>query len=154
MEKYFYFIQYDMKVCLIIIFVCCVFVVFATFFDFWTAYEAVKARKEKLRSHPMRKTGQKIIDYLRLVLYVLMIDVLGLMVFPFYSIPFFVVLLTLGILLREGWSVKENYELKQSNAVEAIDMAAEIVKCITKEEAEKLIKAINDKHSINKKKFK
>lgn len=143
-----------MKVCLIIIFVCCVFVVFATFFDFWTAYEAVKARKGKLSSHPMRKTGQKIIDYLRLVLYVLMIDVLGLMVFPFYSIPFFVVLLTLGILLREGWSMKENYELKQSNAVEAIDMAAEIVKCITKEEAEKLIKAINDKHSINKKKIK
>lgn len=102
----------------------------------------------------MRKTGQKIIDYLRIVLYVLMIDVLGLMVFPFYSIPFFVVLLTLGILLREGWSMKENYELKQSNAVEAIDMAAEIVKCITKEEAEKLIKAINDKHSINKKRFK
>lgn len=102
----------------------------------------------------MRKTGQKIIDYLRLVLYVLMIDVLGLMVFPFYNIPFFVVLLTLGILLREGWSMKENYELKQSNAVEAIDMAAEIVKCITKEEAENLIKAINDKHSINKKKFK
>ena len=103
------------------------------------------------------KTGEgvwKIIDYLRLVLYVLMIDVLGLMVFPFYSIPFFVVLLTLGILLREGWSMKENYELKQSNAVEAIDMAAEIVKCITKEEAEKLIKAINDKHSINKKKIK
>ena len=154
MEKYFYFIQHDMKVCLIIIFVCCVFVVFATFFDFWAAYEAVKARKEKLSSHPMRKTGQKIIDYLRLVLYVLMIDVLGIMVFPFYSIPFFVVLLTLGILLREGWSMKENYELKQSNAVEAIDMAAEIVKCITKEEAEKLIKAINDKHSINKKKFK
>lgn len=113
-----------------------------------------ESEKRKLSSHPMRKTGQKIIDYLRLVLYVLMIDVLGLMVFPFYSIPFFVVLLTLGILLREGWSMKENYELKQSNAVEAIDMAAEIVKCITKEEAEKLIKAINDKHSINKKKFK
>lgn len=50
--------------------------------------------------------------------------------------------------------MKENYELKQSNAVEAIDMAAEIVKCITKEEAEKLIKAINDKYSINKKKIK
>lgn len=99
----------------------------------------------------MRKTGQKIIDYLRLVLYVLMIDVLGLMVFPFYSIPFFVVLLTLCILLREGWSMKENYELKQSNAVEAIDMAEEIVKCITKEEAEKLIKAINDNIVLTRK---
>lgn len=154
MEKYFYFIQHDIKMGLIIIFVCCVFVVFATLFDFWSAYEAVKARKEKLSSHPMRKTGQKIIDYLRLVLYVLMIDFLGLMCLPFYGIPYFVVLITLGILFREGKSMKENYELKKSNAVEAIDMASEIVKCLTKEDAERLIKAINDKHSINKKKFK
>lgn len=139
---------------LIIIFVCCVFVVFATLFDFWSAYEAVKAGKEKLSSIPMKKTGQKIIDYLRLVLYVLMVDVLGLMCLPFYSIPYFVVLITLCILYREGKSMKENYELKQSNTIEALDMATEIVKCMSKEEAEKIIKAINDKHSINNKKNK
>lgn len=50
--------------------------------------------------------------------------------------------------------MKENYELKQSNTIEALDMATEIVKCISEEEAEKIIKAINDKHSINNKKFK
>ena len=154
MEKYFYFIQHDVKVGLIIIFVCCVFVVLATFFDFWTAYEAVKARKEKLSSHPMKKTGQKIIDYLRLIIYVLMVDILGMLCLPFYGIPYFVVLVTLGVLLREYKSMKENYELKQSNAIEAIDMAAEIVKCVKPEDAERIIKAINDKHSINKKKFK
>lgn len=154
MEKYFYFIQHDIKIGLIIIFVCCCFVVFASLFDFWTACEAVKARKERLSSHPMRKTGLKIIDYLRLILYVLMIDVLGLLCLPFYDIPYFVVLMTLGVLLREGKSMKENYELKKSNAIEAVDMATEIVKCITKEEAEKLIKAINDKHSIDHKKNK
>lgn len=49
--------------------------------------------------------------------------------------------------------MKENYELKKSNAIEAVDMATEIVKCISKEEAEKLIKAINDKHSIDHKKI-
>lgn len=154
MEKYFYFIQHDIKMELIIIFICCVFVVFATLFDFWSAYEAVKARKGKLSSNPMKKTGQKIIDYLRLVLYVLMVDFLGLMCLPFYSIPYFVVLITLCILYREGKSMKENYELKQSNTIEALDMATEIVKCMSKEEAEKIIKAINDKHSINNKKFK
>ena len=81
-----------------------------------------------------------------------MIDVLGLLCLPFYEIPYFVVLMTLGVLLREGKSMKENYELKKSNAIEAVDMATEIVKCISKEEAEKLIKAINDKHSIDHKK--
>lgn len=152
LEKYLYFVQQDIRVGLIIIFVCCCFVVFASLFDFWTAWEAVKARGEKLRSHPMKRTGQKIIDYIRLIAYVLMIDVLGLLCLPLYSIPFFVVVLTLGILLREGISVKENYKKKKSNAIEAIDMASEIVKCLSKEEAEKIIKAINEHHSINKKK--
>lgn len=102
----------------------------------------------------MKKTGQKIIDYLRLIIYVLMVDILGMLCLPFYGIPYFVVLVTLGVLLREYKSMKENYELKQSNAIEAIDMAAEIVKCVKPEDAERIIKAINDKHSINKKKFK
>lgn len=154
MEKIFDFIQTDVKTGIVIIFVCFVFVVMATMFDFWTAYEAVKARKEKLSSNPMRKTGQKIIDYLRLILYVLMIDILGLLCFSFYAIPYCVVLITVGVLIREGLSMRENYELKKSNAMEALDMAAKIVKCITKEDAEKLIQEINDKHSINKKKFK
>ena len=152
-QQLFNFVQQDVQIGLVIIFVCCVFVVLATLFDFWTAWEAVKARKAKLSSHPLRRTGQKIIDYIRLILYVLMADVIGFLCFGFYDIPFFVVFTTLGILACEGVSMKENYKLKNSNAVEAIDMTTEIIKCLSKEEAERIIQKMSNLHNINTKKF-
>ena len=144
MEKMFDFVQQDVSVGITIVFVCCVFIIIATLLDFWSAVEAGKARKEKLSSHPILRTGRKIIDYLILVFFVLMIDVLGLLCFSFYGIPYFVVIITIGILLREGLSMKENYKLKKSDAIEAVNIATEIIKCITKEDAERIIKYINN----------
>lgn len=92
------------------------------------------------------KTGQKIIDYYRLIFFVSMIDVLGLMCFDFYSVPYAVVSITIGILCREGLSMKENYELKKSVAAESIEIASEIIKCINKDDAEKIIKSINKRN--------
>lgn len=149
MEKLFDFVKQDVSIGITIVFVCCVFIIIATLLDLWTAAEAVKARKEKLSSHPILRTGRKIIDYLRLVFFVLMIDVLGLLCFSFYGIPYFVVIITMGILLREGLSMKENYKLKKSSAIEAVNIAAEIIKCITKEDAEKIIKYINNNRGKN-----
>lgn len=150
LQNLFGFIEQDISVGLIIIFACCVFIIIATIFDMWTAIEAVKARGGKPSSHPMSKTGRKIIDYLRLVFFVLMIDLLGLMCFKFYDIPYCAVFITVGVLVREGISMKENYRLKKSNAVEVIDMASKIVQCVTSEEAEKIIKAINSINNIKK----
>lgn len=151
MTKYFEFINQDVSIGLTIIFVCCVFTVLATFFDLWTAIEAVKAVGGKPSSHPMKRTGQKIIDYLRLIFFVLMIDVLGLMCFQFYSIPYCVVVMTAGILCREGLSMRENYKLKKSGAVEALDWAAQIMQCHSSDEAKMIIKTIGDSIQTRKK---
>lgn len=153
MKELFNFVDVDPTAGMVILFVCCLFTIVASLFDMWTAIEAVRANGQKPSSHPMRRTGIKIIDYLRLIFFVTMIDVLGLLAFSWYGIPYCVLLITVGILLREGVSMRENYELKKSNAMEALDMAAEIVKCVSKEDAEKLLQAINAKHIINKKRF-
>lgn len=150
MRQIFDFIQQDIKIGIIVIFACCVFTVIASLFDMWTAIEAVKARGGKPSSHPMSRTGKKIIDYLRLIFFVLMIDVLGLLCFSFYAIPYCVLLITVGILVREGLSMQENYKLKKSNAIEAIDIAAKIVDCLTKEDAQKIIKSINELNKSKK----
>lgn len=138
----FSFVKQDINIGFVIIFACCVFTVLATIFDMWTAIEAVKASGGKPSSHPMKRTGHKIIDYLRLIFFVLMIDLLGLLSFEFYSIPYCVLLVTVGILIREGLSMKENYKLKKSGAAQVIDMTAKIIQCLTSEEAEKIIKTI------------
>ena len=151
MDRLLYFVNQDFRVGIIIIFVCCVFTIVATFFDMWTAIEAVRASGGKPSSHPMQRTGQKIIDYLRLIFFVLMIDILGLLCFSFYNIPYCVVIMTAGILIREGLSMKENYRLKKSGASEVIDIATKIIECLTSDEAEKIIRTIKDSQAVKQK---
>ena len=144
--EFFSFIEQDFKPCFVILFVCLAFTIFASLFDMWTALEVVKAGKRKPESRPLMKTGAKIMDYFRLIGFVSMVDVLGIMCFPFYSVPYAAVLITVGIICREGLSMKENYELKKSVAVESIEIASKIVECLKKEDAEKLIEAINKRN--------
>ena len=47
-------------------------------------------------------------------------------------------------LLVEGISVVENLRRKKSHAAEVADVAAKIVKCLTTEDAEKIIKMIKE----------
>lgn len=143
MEKYVGFITQDLRAGVAIIFVCLVLIVAACLIDMWTGIDAARANKEKICSRPLRKTGTKIVDYYRLVLFFVLIDILGLC-FPWYNLPYGAVIGTAGVLFVEGFSVVENLRRKKSHAAEVADMAAKIVECLTPEEAQKIIKKIKE----------
>lgn len=143
MEKYIGFITQDLRAGIAIIFVCLVLIVLACLLDMWTGIDAARANKEKICSRPLRKTGTKIVDYYRLVLFFVLIDILGLC-FPWYNLPYGAVIGTAGVLFVEGFSVVENLRRKRSHAAEVADMAAKIVECLTPEEAQKIIKKIKE----------
>lgn len=143
MEKYIGFITQDLRAGIAIIFVCLVLIVFACLMDMWTGIDAARANKEKICSRPLRKTGTKIVDYYRLVLFFVLIDILGLC-FPWYNLPYGAVIGTAGVLFVEGFSVVENLRRKKSHAAEVADMAAKIVECLTPEEAQKIIEKIKE----------
>lgn len=143
MEKYIGFITQDLRAGIAIIFVCLVLIVFACLLDMWTGIDAARANKEKICSRPLRKTGTKIVDYYRLVVFFVLIDILGLC-FPWYNLPYGAVIGTAGVLFVEGFSVVENLRKKKSHAAEVADMAAKIVECLTPEEAQKIIKKIKE----------
>ena len=143
MEKYIGFITQDLRAGIAIIFVCLVLIVFACLLDMWTGIDAARANKEKICSRPLRKTGIKIVDYYRLVVFFVLIDILGLC-FPWYNLPYGAVIGTAGVLFVEGFSVVENLRRKKSHAAEVADMAAKIVECLTPEEAQKIIKKIKE----------
>lgn len=143
MEKYVGFITQDLRAGVAIIFVCLVLIVFACLLDMWTGIDAARANKEKICSRPLRKTGTKIVDYYRLVVFFILIDILGLC-FPWYNLPYGAVIGTAGVLFVEGFSVVENLRRKKSHAAEVADMAAKIVECLTPEEAQKIIKKIKE----------
>lgn len=147
MEKYIGFITQDLRAGIAIIFVCLVLIVFACLLDMWTGIDAARANKEKICSRPLRKTGTKIVDYYRLVVFFILIDILGLC-FPWYNLPYGAVIGTAGVLFVEGFSVVENLRKKKSHAADVADMAAKIVECITPEEAQKLIKKIKEDKKI------
>ena len=130
-----------------IIFLCCVLVIAACFIDLWTGIDAARKNREKIRSKALRRTIAKVLDYLRVIIFGVLIDVLGLS-FPWYSIPYCAIICALGILIIEGKSVLENFHKKKSAAARVVDVIETIINCTDNETAEKIIKAIKDDGKI------
>lgn len=132
-----------------VIFVCCILVIAACLIDLWTGVDAARKNKEKIRSKALRRTVIKIIDYLRVIIFAVLIDVLGL-AFPWYAIPYCAIICTLGILIIEGKSVLENFNKKKSSAAKVVEVAEAIIECVDNDTAEKIIKAIKSDGKIRK----
>lgn len=124
-----------------VIFMCCVLIIAACFIDLWTGIDAAKKNQEKIRSKALRRTITKVLDYLRVIIFSVLIDVLGLS-FTWYIMPYCCVVCTLGILIIEGKSVLENFQKKKSSAAKVVDIIETIVECTDNDTAEKIIKAI------------
>lgn len=138
METY---LGHDVSRGLAIIFVCCILVIAAALLDMWTGVDAAIANRERIRSHSLRKTVRKVIDYLRIVVFGVLIDILGLF-FPWYDIPYACIVVTLGVILIEGKSVIENFKKKRSSAAQVLDIVAKIIECADEKDARKLISII------------
>jgi ABC-type bacteriocin/lantibiotic exporter with double-glycine peptidase domain len=130
-----------------IIFICCVAIIVAVLLDLNTGINAAKKNHEKIKSRILRRTITKIIDYLRVLVFGVIIDVLGL-AFPWYNIPYCAILVAVGVVLIEAKSVLENYQKSKSAASELPDMLMDVIKAVTREDAQRiieLIKAENNK---------
>ena len=134
-----------------IIFLCCVLIIVACLIDLWTGIDAARKNREKIRSKALRRTVAKILDYLRVVIFGVLIDILGLS-FPWYAVPYCAIICTLGILIIEGKSVLENFQKKKSSAAKVMDVIQTIVECTDNETAEKIIKAIKADGKIREEK--
>lgn len=152
MEQLFHLnVTQDIRHGMTVIFICCVLVFVASFIDMWTGIDAARTNKEPVSSKALRKTVAKIIDYLRVVLFSVLIDVLGLC-FSWYIMPYCAIMATLGILLIEFRSVIENSKKKKSHAGEIAEVVAKIIECVQEKDAEEIIKIIKEKEVKNEKK--
>ena len=96
-----------------IIFICAILTIVASFIDMWTGLDAARVNKEPISSRSLRKTIAKIVDYLRVVLFAVLIDVLGLF-FPWYAIPYCVIVVTLEYYLLKDdrlWKIARRRRL-------------------------------------------
>lgn len=113
----------------------------ACFADMWSGVNTARAIGEKVHSHRLRETFQKIKDYAGVLLPFLFIDIIGSM-FTFYYLPFFQIAIAMGSILIEGWSVLENKRRKKSHAALLPELVTNIVKCAREKDAEAIIDVI------------
>lgn len=124
-----------------IILVCWFFMVASSIVDFWSGITTAKALGQALMSNGFRRTVTKISDYVRLMLFALMFDILGSLL-SFYIAPFATILCTIAIICIEGKSVVENSKRKKAHAAEVPDIIKKIVQAATVEQGHEIFNEI------------
>lgn len=126
-----------------LIFICAVAILLAVLIDLSTGVERAKKCKERIKSHILRRTISKVVDYYRLLFFGVIIDVLGL-AFVWYNMPYCAVLVAAGVVLIEAKSVLENYQKMKSAARDMPDVVKQIIEAVTDKDANKVIELIKD----------
>jgi signal transduction histidine kinase len=132
-----------------VIFICCVVIIVAVLLDLSTGVSAARKNGEKIKSRILRRTITKILDYLRVLLFGVMIDVLGLS-FTWYSAPYCAILVAVGVVLIEAKSVLENYHKSKSAARQLPDILGQIIEAATDEDAKKILEIIKSNDNKGK----
>lgn len=128
---------------LTLIFLCFVVIFIAVCIDFSAGYKAAKVCKEPIKSRLLRRTVSKVTDYYRFLIVGVLVDILGL-AFPWYSIPFAAVIVSISVVLIEGWSVIEKFKKMKSSAANILDIAQRVCDTTNIKKALELIGEIND----------
>lgn len=133
-----------------IILICWIFMILSSIVDFWSGTTTAKALGQALMSHGFRRTITKIGDYVRLMLFALMFDILGSLL-SFYIIPFATILCTVAVIYIEGKSVVENSKRKKAHAADVPDIVKKIVQAATVEQGHEILNEITKIITLNDK---
>ena len=136
-------IQLRLIIWAIVIFIAWIGMAMACFVDMWSGVSTARAIGEKVHSHRLRETFQKIKDYAGVMFPFMFIDIIG-SLFSFYFLPFFQIITGAGAIIIEGWSVLENKKRKKSHAALIPELAKDIIQCAREKDAEALIKTIQN----------
>ena len=136
-------IQLRLIIWAIVIFVAWIGMAMACFVDMWSGVSTARAIGEKVHSHRLRETFQKIKDYAGVMFPFMFIDIIG-SLFSFYFLPFFQIITGAGAIIIEGWSVLENKKRKKSHAALIPELAKDIIQCAREKDAEALIETIQN----------
>lgn len=128
----------------IIILSCWAIMVISTLIDFWSGTATAKALGEKLDSRGFRRTINKDADYMRIMLFALLFDALGISFVHSYILPFVTIIATIAVLCIEGKSVIENSRRKKAHAAEVPEVVKKIVQAATIKQAHNVLEQINE----------
>lgn len=129
-------------------------VIVAVLLDLWDGVYTAKVTHQRIHSHKLRVTVNKISEYWRLMLIGFLIDTAGCL-FPVYALPYLSILFCLGLICVEAKSMFEHVRKRRSQAVDVARIIQMLVECASEKDAKKLLKELGeyfgtDKHLIEK----
>ncbi len=118
-------------------------VIAAIMLDLWDGVYTAKVTHQRIHSHKLRVTIDKVSEYWRLMLVGFIIDTIGVL-FPVYALPFLSIVFCIGLIGVEAKSMLEHAKRRKSKALEAKDIISMVVTCASEGDANKLLSKINE----------
>lgn len=119
-----------------------ILVVLAIMLDLWDGIHTARVTKERIHSHKLRVTVDKMSEYWRFIIIGFLIDCIGL-IFSFYIIPFVAMLFGAGLIIIEIKSMFEHAKRRKSNTTELPSILRDIVRCANEKDAHDIVEKIN-----------
>lgn len=121
----------------------CILVIAAIMLDLWDGVHTAKKTQERVHSHKLRVTIEKMSEYFRFIMIGFLVDCIGFL-FSFYALPFVAVVFGVGLIVVEAKSMFEHAGRRKSHAQELPGIIESILKCAHEGEAKRLIERIRN----------
>lgn len=136
-------LSYDKVRIFLAVFLAAVFlVVLAIMIDLWDGIYTARKTGQRVHSHKMRVTIDKISEYFRIVAVGFLIDCIGYL-FPIYFLPFFAMIFAIGLICIEISSLFEHAKRRKSHTADMPDVISRIINCSHEHDARKIIETIS-----------
>lgn len=122
----------------------CILVIVAIMLDLWDGVHTARKTNQRVHSHKLRVTIDKMSEYWRFILIGFLVDILGCF-FAFYVLPFVTVLFGLGLICVEAKSMFEHANRRKSHTTELPEIIRGIVNCAHEADAKKIITILTTK---------
>lgn len=140
-------IQYFIMIRACVVLVCWLFMIASVLVDFWSGISTAKALGEPLKSNGFRRTIAKTGDYIRILIFAIMFDAIGICFVHSYILPFATIVCTIAVMVIEGKSVIENSRRKKAHAAEIPEVVKKIVQAVTTKQATELLEQLTNGQS-------
>lgn len=121
----------------------CLLVITAIMLDLWDGVHTARKTNQRVHSHKLRVTIEKMSEYFRFMVIGFIVDCIG-MFFGFYILPFVGMAFGAGLIGVEMKSMFEHAGERKSHIQRLPDLLDSIVKCATHKDAEALLKNLKE----------
>lgn len=119
----------------------CLVVIGAIMLDLWDGVHTARVTHQRVHSHKLRVTIEKMGEYWRFIMIGFLVDCVG-FIFSWYILPFVAVLFGAGLIVVEIRSMFEHAKRRKSQAKALPDIIKSIIECAHEKDAKKIVEEL------------